>query len=326
MKQVLNEWLDAFLLDLERRNYSPRTTRTYRYDLLLFTNWVGEQAKIKAPGDLVGAVLEEYQLHLMLRSPLRKLHAQPRPLSANVRNRHLAGLRSFFRYLKRTCRLLSNPAADLEAVREPKRLPRAILSVPEMSRLLGAIDTDTASGLRDRAALELLYGVGLRRFELQNLDLPHLRLGEELLYVMGKGGKERILPLGRAATRAVERYLQHGRPLLAKEHTQALLVSSYHGGRLSGTELILSLRKYVKQVGIKKYISFHLFRHTCATHLLRGGADLRAIQTLLGHSKLSTTAIYTRVEVTDLKKTLRRCHPRETDSNHAPPIDGPEIS
>lgn len=325
LSRILNEWLADFIRDLDRRNYSPRSLRSYRYDLLLFTRWVGEQAQLKAPGDLVPAVLEEYQMHLMLRAPLRNLHAQPRPLSAAVRNRHLAELRTFFRFLKKTCKLLSNPAVELERVREPKRLPKAVLSVPEMARLLGAIDTETASGLRDRAALELLYGVGLRRFELLGIDLAHLRLAEELLYVMGKGGKERILPLGRAATRAIERYLQMGRPLLLRENSQALLISGYHGGRLSGTELILALRKCVKQVGIKKYVSFHLFRHTCATHLLRGGADLRAIQTLLGHSKLDTTAIYTRVEISDLHNTLRRCHPRETDPD-APPTPGPEIS
>ena len=135
-----------------------RSLRSYRYDLLLFVAWVGEQ-DLKSPGDLTTAVLEQYQMHLMLR-PSRKSSKDHRTMSAASRNRHMAELRSFFRYLKRSCKLLGNPSAELEKARQTRELPKTILSVPEMSRLLLAIPKDTPSGLRDWAAVELLYGTG----------------------------------------------------------------------------------------------------------------------------------------------------------------------
>jgi integrase/recombinase XerD len=310
---TLGEWLEAFITDLKRRNYSPRSTRSYRYDLLLFVAWVGEQADLKSPGDLTTPVLEQYQMHLMLR-PSRKSSKDRRTMSAGARNRHLAELRSFFKYLKRSCKLLSNPSSELEMARDTRKLPKTILSIPEMARLLETIPKITPSGLRDWAAVELLYGTGVRRFELLSLDLTDLRLAEELVHVLGKGNKERVVPIGKAARQALERYLAEGRPRLVKGEHRKLFVSAAHGGPVRETELMLAIRKHATQAGIKKFISYHQFRHTFATHLLRGGADLRAIQALLGHEMLSTTALYTRVDVSDLKKTLKQCHPREQDN------------
>jgi integrase/recombinase XerD len=318
LSQVLRKWVDEFIADMNRRNYSPRSVRAYRYDLLGFVAWVGQQANLNSPGDLSTPVLEQYQMHLMLRPSLRS-RTQPRPMSAGARNRHLAELKSFFKYLKRTCKLLSNPSSELEAARRTQRLPKAILSVPEVARLLQAIPKNTASGLRDWAAVELLYGTGVRRFELLGLDLEDLRLAEELVHVLGKGDKQRVVPMGKAAGKALERYLREGRPQLVQGGHRKIFVSSHHGGPVSEDELLRAIRNHAQQAGIKKKIGFHQFRHTCATHMLRGGADLRSIQTLLGHSELNTTAIYTRVEVSDLRKTLMRCHPREKDLR--PPDD-----
>jgi integrase/recombinase XerD len=310
---VLEEWLEDFLADLRRRAYSERTCRTYRYDLLLFIDWVRQQPTLCQPGDLTASVLEQYQMHLMLRRSLKHHYQQPRTLSAVARNRHLAGLKTFFRYLKKVCKLLSNPTLELESARQPKRLPKAILTIPEVARLLQIVPKNTPLGLRDLAVLELLYGTGIRRFELLPLALADLRLSEGLAHVVGKGDKQRVVPLGKAAQKSLERYLREGRPKLLQGEHNTLFVSNLSGGPVSEGELLRAIRKYAQQAGIKKPISFHLFRHTCATHLLRGGADLRSIQTLLGHSNLNTTAIYTRVEVSDLQKTIRRCHPREKD-------------
>ena len=309
---TLDQWLQEFLDDMQRRSYSPRSLRSYRYDLLLFVTWIGEQAEVTSPGQLTSVVLEQYQMHLMLR-PSKKSPQHTKAMSTAARNRHTAELRSFFRYLKRSCKLLSNPGAELESARQVRRLPKSILTVEELALLLEAIPKETPVGLRDWAAVELLYGTGVRRIELLGLELEDLRLAEEFLHVLGKGNKERVLPLGQAAREALERYLHEGRPRLTQGQHRKLLVSYKHGGPVSENELLASIRQHARRAKIRPILGFHQFRHTCATHMLREGADLRAIQTLLGHADLNTTAIYTKVEVADLRKTLQECHPREKD-------------
>ncbi|MBS2037986.1 tyrosine-type recombinase/integrase [bacterium] len=315
LHQTLRQWVQDFGVDLRRRDYAERTIHSYCGSLLMFAAWVEQQADLKTPGDLTTSALEKYQMHLMLRPTVQNRRAQARTMTAGGRNTVLAHLRSFFRYLKKAGRLLGNPALELENSRKTKRLPRNILSVPEVARLLAVVPRQSPSGLRDLAVLEVLYSTGVRRAELLGLNLQDLRLSESMLYVMGKGSKERVVPLGKAATEALQRYLKESRPVLVRGDHHALFVSACHGGRLSVDEIVPPIRNYAKQARIKKKVNLHLFRHTCATHLLRGGADLRCIQTLLGHSELSTTAIYTRVDLTDLKKTLKRCHPREKDDS-----------
>ena len=314
LARTLAAWVDEFIEDMRRRNYASRSIICYASDLGFFVRWVATQPQLKQAGDLTTAALEQYQIHLMLRTAINSPFNHPRTLSAGARNRHLAELRTFFRYLRKSCKLLSNPSLELERARETKKLPKGILSVPEVTRLLQAVPLTTPLGLRDLSALELLYGTGMRCSELFGLELASLRLSEELVHVLGKGDKERMVPMGKAARKAVKRYLHEARPLLMTGSTQAFLISGYHGGPASPRELLRALQIHAKNAGIKKRITFHTFRHTCATHLLRGGADLRSIQTLLGHVQLSTTAIYTRVELTDLQRTIQRCHPREQEN------------
>ena len=312
LSQTLQQWLGEFLEDLQRRNYSPASIRAYRYDLQLFVQWVSQQDNLATPADLTLSALENYQMHLMLRPSLKSKNIA-QAMSTASRNRHTAELRSFFRYLKRVCKLLSNPSAELECARQLKTLPKSVFSVEEMALLLEAIPKNTPGGLRDWAAVELLYAAGIRRFELLSLEISALRLAEEMVHILGKGQKERVVPLGTSAKVALERYLTEGRPHLVEGHHHHIFVSQHHGGPVSEEELLAAIRRHARRAEISQVTGFHQFRHTCATHLLRGGADLRCIQTLLGHSQLSTTAIYTKVEVADLKKTMRECHPREQD-------------
>jgi site-specific recombinase XerD len=318
LASTLKAWLQEFLADMLRRGQSKASHKVYRCDLLQFVDWVADQAELHHPGDLTVAVLEQYQMHLMLRSSRRE-KKKARTLSAGSRNRALAELRSFFRYLRKSCKLLSNPALELQRAKEPKRIPKVLLTVPEVGRLLVSIPRKTAVGLRDRAAVEVLYGAGVRRGELLGLNLTDLRLDEGFVHVLGKGQKERVVPLGEAAVKALQAYLKRGRPRLAQVSHQCLWVSCLHGGPVTDRELLISVRKHVRRAGIKKRIGYHTFRHSCATHLLRAGADIRAIQTLLGHSNLNTTAIYTRVDIADLQKTLQQFHPREQDHDPQSP-------
>ena len=191
-------------------------------------------------------------MHLMLRRAPAQIQASLAPCTAGSRNRHLAELRSFFRYLKKAGKLLSNPSLELERARETKRLPKAILTIPEMARLLQVIPKDSPTGLRDWAAVELLYGSGIRRAELLRLELTDLRLSEELVHVLGKGDRERVVPIGKAAYKALERYLREGRPQLVTRRASlslGVLLSRRAGERPGACALHSRTRP---RAGIKK--------------------------------------------------------------------------
>lgn len=313
--RLLHKCLDDFIGNLRRRNYADRTQDSYRKDLLQWIVWVKQQPKLRALTDLDSTALESYQNHLMLRPIISNRYKHPRTLSVGSRNRHLAVLKSFFRFLFKNNHLLSNPAADLESAREPQRLPKSVLSIPEMERFFGVIPKDTDAGIRDLAGLEVLYGTGIRRQEFLSLKLTDLLLDDQMIRVWGKGQKERMLPLGGSAYRILRIYLSSVRSKVAVKGNPLVFISVLWGTPLSEKHFCKRLRRYAKEAGITKKVSLHTFRHSFATHLLQNGADLRAIQTLLGHSNLETTAIYTRVDITDLKKVVRRCHPRELDAD-----------
>lgn len=304
---LLKEWTERFLEHLEVRNYSVRTLHTYRRDLALFRDWAVEETEAESLAELDRELLHGYQRFLLTR-PTRD-GRRGRVLSVGSRNRHVAVLRSFFRYLMRSEVLLGNPADRLETARQERRLP-VVLSEQEVARILGAIELSTPVGLRDRVIVEILYATGMRQAELLGLQLHDLDLAEELVRILGKGNRERVVPLGREAARAVRQYLAQARPRLARPGVEHLLVS-YAGKPLMGKDLGNRLKTYARVARVRKRVTCHIFRHSCATHLLKRGADVRYIQALLGHAKLSTTQLYTRVEVADLREVLRRCHPRE---------------
>jgi len=311
--ETLSEWFDDFLLSLQRRGYSAKTNHNYLHAFRLFLEWVAARPELIRPGDVTTAVLELYQNHMMLRrSRIQAQGKPPRVLSASTRNNHTTVLRGFFRFLRKRDLILVNPAADLEYARKPARVPKRVLSVPEMLRLLDTPSLSSPLGLRDRAAMELLYSTAVRRNELLSLSPKELDFEENSLRVIGKGDRERIVPIGLTAQRTLKRYLEEVRPLWATGQCGKLFLNP-NGGPLSAKVLARRICKYGKLAGIKKPLSLHLFRHSCATHLLQGGADLRSIQLLLGHNQLSTTAIYTHLNLGYLRDILRKFHPREND-------------
>ncbi|UCF71101.1 MAG: site-specific tyrosine recombinase XerD [candidate division WOR-3 bacterium] len=230
-------------------------------------------------------------------------------LSAVSINRKISTLKTFYRFLVQTKVLSENPSVDLGLLKVRRRLP-VVLSVDEVEAIVEAADTKTPLGLRDRACLELLYSSGLRISELLDMKVNDLNLKEKLLSVIGKGNKQRLVPFGRRAEQAVEGYLDAGRPLLLKGRSSSNLILSVRGRRLSRMGFLKILRGYLLKSGVRKKVTPHTFRHSFATHLLEGGADLRVVQELLGHADISTTQIYTNIDREYLKEVHRAYHPR----------------
>jgi len=303
--------LAAFLEELRAKRYSSSLERQSSWSLA----WLFSHLREEGVRDLRDA----REAHLV--SFARVLRQAPRgtPLSAATQSLYLQRVRSFFAFLVRRGLLLTSPAADLTLpVSSP--LPRTVLSERQAEKLMSAPPAWTKTGKRDRAILETFYGTGIRRGECGRLDVGDIDLRERTLLVRnGKGRKDRIVPLPARAALALDAYLRDVRPLLLKRSgEQALFLTAWWGKRLSEVSLSFQLRRHARAAGIPA-VHPHALRHTCATHLLRGGADIRHVQEILGHRHVRTTAIYTRVQIEDLREVVRRCHPRERARRRAAP-------
>lgn len=290
------------------QNYSPRTTSGYAYELRAFLAFLREREE-STLADVTAETLYQYQLHLYQQKPKGK------PLSLSTQSNRLVSVRAFFRYLTRRGRLLADPASTLAMPKVKRSLPRGIMTTNEIQKILAQPNPDTALGMRDKAILETLYSTGIRNAELRALALYDANVADgELRVTNGKGQKDRVVPLGEIASHYVSNYIKHARPDLAARAGTAspALFLSQKGRKMSDKTLgECVVAKYVRLAKINKPITPHSFRHTCATHMLKGHANIRHIQALLGHKGIDSTQIYTQVEVGDLKKEHRRCHPRE---------------
>ena len=230
-------------------------------------------------------------------------------LSPRSRGRHLVTLRGLFRYLRQFSLISKDPVRNIDLPKLKLKLPD-VLNPDEVRRLLEAPDHKTPRGLRDGAMLELTYASGLRVSELINVKVREVNLEAGFVRVFGKGSKERVVPIGRFALDRVTRYLEAGRPLLLKGVTSDVLFVGRAGKALSRQSFWMIIKKYAKQAGINKNVKPHSLRHSFASHLLEGGADLRAVQMMLGHSDITTTQIYTHVVQEQLVKMHQKYHPR----------------
>jgi site-specific recombinase XerD len=283
--------VDSFLA-LAAARLAPRTVEAYRRDLAHFAAW--HQAPVAA------ADVERLEAYLA------QLRADG--LSAATIARRTAALRAFFKHQVLVGARTDNPAAELTLPRRRRTLPRT-LSAGEVERLIAAANGTTPRALRDGALVELLYGAGLRVSEAVGLDRTGVDLDERLVRCTGKGGKERIVPLGRQAVEALRRYLARGRPHLDRRHRPELFLNA-QGGALTRSGAFLILRRLAEQAGLEPgRVHPHLLRHSFATHLLEGGADLRSVQEMLGHADLSTTEIYTHVSDRRRRELYYRAHP-----------------
>jgi site-specific recombinase XerD len=288
------EALAEFDRDLRRRGLADRTRRAYGVDLGQFVEWIGEEA----PPDVRHRDVRRYG------AGLSSGGAAPATVA-----RKLAAVRGLFDFLVRTERVGQNPADLVSSPKRAQKLPR-VLSVEQVRTLLERIPAHTPLELRDRALLELAYSCGLRCEEIVNLDVSALDFDTEQLRVLGKGSKERLVPVGEPAQRALRHYLERGRHPLATDPREAALFLSKSGRRLSNSDVTRRLALWVREAALAAGISPHSLRHSFATHLLEGGADLRTIQELLGHASISTTQVYTRVDAARLRDAYASTHPR----------------
>lgn len=276
---------------------SVHTIRAYQEDLTQF----GEYLKAQ------GIPLEQLEYH-DLRYYMVSLQ-QKQQLKKTTLSRKTSTLKSFCKFLHREGLLEHNPADLLSTPKKEKRLPTVINEVDMTAFLDDFLAGEEPLQLRNKAIFELLYSSGLRVSELVQLDVENVQKQKGILRILGKGSKERIVPVGEQAQSAITYYLEHGRPLLVKEEAQALFLNR-QGTRLTTRGVEYILEQYVKQGALKYKVTPHAFRHSFATHLLDNGADLRVIQELLGHESLSTTQIYTEVSASHLQQIYRKAHPR----------------
>ena len=288
--------LAAYDRDLRARGSAERTRRAYGVDLGGFSEWAGEQGL--APGDIRHRDVRRYG------AGLSNAGAAPATVA-----RKLAAIRGLYGFLVRTERAGANPAELVSSPKRSEKLPK-VLTTEQMRGLLERIPARTPLELRDRAMLELAYSCGLRCEEIVNLDEGALDFETEQLRVLGKGSKERLLPVGEPAQRALRRYLDKGRRALATDPRERALFLSKSGRRLSNSDVTRRLGLWTREAALAAGVSPHSLRHSFATHLLEGGADLRTIQELLGHASISTTQVYTRVDAARLRDTYAASHPR----------------
>jgi integrase/recombinase XerD len=282
---------------LAEKGLSAATAAAYRADLARYLDGLRERGV---------AACSSGDAPLLLGHLLR---LEREGLDPRSRARHLVTLRAFYQFLVREGELESDPTARLDLPKTGLRLP-VILSLEEVERLLAAPDSTTARGLRDGAMMELLYGAGLRVSELVGLRLPDVRADAGVVRVAGKGDRERLVPFGLHARERLRLYRENGRPALLKTRVSPWLFVARAGRPMTRQGFWKALKKYAQKAGIRKTVSPHSLRHAFASHLLEGGADLRAIQLMLGHADISTTQIYTHLARGRLKEIHSRYHPR----------------
>jgi integrase/recombinase XerD len=306
-KKLVDRFLDYLTVE---RGLSGHTLEAYRRDLLRYVEFLAG----RGIGDPLRA--GETDISAFLGHLSSSEYAPGRRYMASSVARTLAAVRSFHRFLVREGDSPADPAELVTRPKVPRNLPKP-LTVDEMTALLEAPGEDGPAAIRDAAILETLYGAGLRISELVALDVDDIDLEEGSLRAFGKGSKERVVPLGKYAVRALKRYLTRSRPALAAQRSRAALFLNQRGGRLTRQGCTNIVKKMARRAGLRKRVTPHMLRHSFATHLLEGGADVRVVQELLGHASVATTQVYTLVTERMLREVYLTSHPRAHRSGAA---------
>ncbi len=297
----MDEGLDPYLeFSALEKKLAPRTIEAYRNDLGCFKSWLSENGVALSEADT--SDIAEYMAFLSSTG-----------YSAVSIVRKLSSIRGFFRFVQSSGQRSDNPAELLHSPRQPVRLPHAV-SVEVVAALIDVWKGDSPISTRNRALLELAYSSGLRESELTGLTVSRIFLEDALVRPIGKGSRERLVPLGGAAVRWLSSYIDTARPQLVHGRSTPVLFLTYRGNPLSRMTVWNIVKRSAEMAGIKEHMHPHILRHSFATHLLRGGADLRVVQELLGHADIKTTEIYTSVDTTYLRGVIDRYHPRSVNA------------
>lgn len=296
-----------YLEDQRVNNYAEATIASREEHLSGLIRWCHDR-ELSRPEQVDRALLERYKRHLF---HYRKRNGKPLSVTSQVHQ--LTTLRVFFKWLAKKAYLSYNPACELELPRQPAQLPRNILTAKEVEKILSLPDLRSPYGIRDRAILEVLYSTAIRRKEIVGLDLNDVHRERGLLHIrMGKGGRERFVPIGSRALKWLEKYLDDVRSFIINDYKdEALFITQAKGLRFKAPNLGVLVRDYIERAEINKSGGCHIFRHTAATLMLENGADIRSLQELLGHAKLNTTQIYTKVSLTMLRAVHEKTHPAQ---------------
>lgn len=284
------------------KSLSENTIQSYSFDLQKFTDFVDSKTSIGIDNVSEHVILDFIKY-------LRSGDEENKPFSEKSTSRMLSTLRSYYKFLESENVIDKTPLINIDAPRQKRELPE-VLSVAEIDLILSKPDVSDKLGLRDRAILETMYASGLRVSEVISLQIPDIIFDEEFLRVMGKGSKERIVPVGGSALGWIRKYIDSSRNILKNENSENYLFLNFRGKKLSRMAIWDIVRKYCLLAGIKKEVHPHTLRHSFATHLLEGGADIRIIQEMLGHSDISTTQIYTHIDKEYLIEVHKTFHPR----------------
>ena len=311
--KTLRQWLDSHLEYGRALHQSPFTLRARHYHGRNFLNWLEVHYGVRAPDRLRPAHLEAWTKHLAGLTTCRGL-----PHKAKTTNKLIESAKAFLRYLAERQLLPQALLTGLAYVKEPKLLPTSVLTHAQVKKMLQGIPTTDAIGWRDRSMLELLYSTGIRARELVGLNVGDVDFENATAVVFGKGQKQRVVPVGRTALRLLESYLKGVRPFLVKEVQEKAIFLNRKGKRLPYESLLRMVHLHAKRIGTDMSVTPHTFRRSCATEMIRGGANLYHVKDLLGHDTLDTLRHYAKLNVDDLRKTLARCHPRERSDQ--PPL------
>jgi len=305
----IKELIPVYLKNLKVLGRSYHTVRGAKYVLRRFVRFL-ETENADHIEDLSADILAEYQQELYF-----SLTAKGKPLSLRTQAQTLGVIKGLTKFLKDKDYLIHDPAESIQLPKKPKRLPKVILSPNEVKQLLDAPDMRTNRGYRNRIILEILYDTAIRRDEVRNIRLVDLDLDAGYIRIQGKGNKERVVPLSRRVCELIQNYILMVRSCFVNGRDPGYLILNRWGRQMNANGIWAAVKRCVQLAGIKKNVTTHTFRHTCATHMLKNGAPTRHLQQMLGHESLESTQIYTHVTINDLKQIHAKYHPSESLQN-----------
>ena len=303
---IIKDLIPVYLKNLNTLGRSPRTVKGAGYDLRTFLRFLDEE-RVYELDDLTADIMEAYQEDLAFR-----LTTKGKLLTIRSQTQLLGAARGFTRFLKEKDYLLHDPGEGIKLPRKPKTLPKVILTIEEIKKLINAHDRHTNKGYRNMIILEILYDTAIRRDELSSIKIHDLDLNSGYVLIRGKGNKERVVPLSNRVSELIRSYVLAVRPaFIINDKDPAYLILNRWGERMDGNSIWCVVKESARLAKIKKNVTTHTLRHTCATHMSRNGAPVRHIQEMLGHESLESTQIYTHVTINELKKIHAKYHPSE---------------